>query len=220
MGYRADVAANGSEVLDALARQPYDVVLMDVQMPEMDGLEATRHIRKELPRAQQPRIIAMTAEAMQGDREICLEAGMDDYVTKPVRVEELVTALERAQPTPSLNDSDTLDQHVLDELCDAASGEMRMIVELVDLFQKNVPSLIEQLRESAANQDAAELCRAAHTLKSASANLGARGLAAMCKSLEDQGKTGKVNGAMEEIAQIKDEYARALDALRRFVAKT
>ena len=98
MGYHADVAANGLEALEALERQLYDVVLMDVQMPEMDGLEATRHIRRELPEARQPRVIAMTANAMQGDREMCLAAGMDDYVSKPIRIEELVEALSKSRP--------------------------------------------------------------------------------------------------------------------------
>jgi len=98
MGYRADVVANGLEAVDALKRQFYDVVLMDVQMPEMDGLEATRHVRRELPDARQPRVIAMTANAMQGDREMCLAAGMDDYVSKPIRIEELVEALSKSRP--------------------------------------------------------------------------------------------------------------------------
>jgi len=94
MGYRADVAANGIEAIECVARQTYDVVLMDVQMPEMDGLEATRRIVARWPSpAQRPRIVAMTANAMQGDREMCLEAGMDDYITKPIRVEALVQAL-------------------------------------------------------------------------------------------------------------------------------
>jgi PAS domain S-box-containing protein len=96
LGYRIDVAANGMEVLTALERQPYDVVLMDMQMPELDGFGATARIRSELPPARQPQIIAMTANAMQGDRELCLDRGMDDYVSKPVRFEELVGALERA----------------------------------------------------------------------------------------------------------------------------
>jgi PAS domain S-box-containing protein len=98
MGYRADVAANGLEAIQALERQPYDVVLMDVQMPEMDGLEATRQICERWPGGTRPRIIAMTANAMQGDREMCLAAGMDDYVSKPIRVEELVRALARCRP--------------------------------------------------------------------------------------------------------------------------
>ncbi len=97
MGYRADLAANGLEVLQAVARQPYDVILMDVQMPEMDGLEASRRLCAELSSGRRPRIIAMTANAMEGDREMCLAAGMDDYISKPIRVEELVAALGRTQ---------------------------------------------------------------------------------------------------------------------------
>jgi CheY-like chemotaxis protein len=92
------VASNGLEAVESVERQAYDVVLMDVQMPEMDGLEATRTIRGLADAIRQPRIIAMTANAMQGDREICLEAGMDDYVSKPIRVEELVNALLAAVP--------------------------------------------------------------------------------------------------------------------------
>src|SRR5205823_8076925 len=95
MGYRADVAANGLEVLEALQRQNYDVILMDVQMPDMDGLEASRIIQEEWPPEQRPRIIAMTANAMQGDREECLAAGMDDYLTKTIQVKALQEALER-----------------------------------------------------------------------------------------------------------------------------
>jgi CheY-like chemotaxis protein len=96
MGYRADVASNGLEAIESLERQPYDVILMDVQMPEMDGLEATRQIRKSGIR--QPYIIAMTANAMQGDREICLAAGMDHYISKPIRVPELISALQQVKP--------------------------------------------------------------------------------------------------------------------------
>jgi len=99
MGYRADVAANGVEVIAALNRQTYDVVLMDVQMPEMDGLEATRQVCARWKKGERPHIIAMTANALQGDREMCLEAGMDDYVSKPIRVPDLVQALITA---PSL----------------------------------------------------------------------------------------------------------------------
>jgi CheY-like chemotaxis protein len=95
LGYRADVVGNGLEVLQALERQPYDIVFLDVQMPEMDGYEAARQLRLRWTGADRPRIIAMTGNAMQGDRENCLQAGMDDYIAKPVRAEDLRAALER-----------------------------------------------------------------------------------------------------------------------------
>ena len=96
MGYRADLASNGIEAVESVQRQPYDVVLMDVQMPEMDGLEASRRITSQWPTTKRPRIVAMTANAMQGDREMCIAAGMDDYLTKPIRVDQLVKALNHA----------------------------------------------------------------------------------------------------------------------------
>jgi CheY-like chemotaxis protein len=103
MGYRADVASNGLEAIESVERQTYDVLLMDVQMPDMDGLDASRAIRK-LKNLIQPRIVAMTANAMQGDREMCLAAGMDDYISKPIRVLELIEALNKIKhSTPSLH---------------------------------------------------------------------------------------------------------------------
>ena len=96
MGYRADVASNGLEAIESIERQAYDVILMDVQMPELDGLDATREIRR-LTNIAQPHIIAMTENAMEGDRELCLSAGMDDYISKPIRVHELLEALMKAE---------------------------------------------------------------------------------------------------------------------------
>ena len=101
LGYRADLARNGREVLDALARRRYDLVLMDVQMPEMDGLEATRRIRQEIPEDRQPHIVALTAHVMTGDRERCLAAGMDGFLGKPVQIADLEAALLAARPQGS-----------------------------------------------------------------------------------------------------------------------
>jgi CheY-like chemotaxis protein len=98
LGYRADIAGNGLEAIQAVERQHYDVILMDVQMPEMDGLEASRQICARWPRGERPRIIAMTANATQEDRQMCFDAGMDDYISKPIRVEDLVDALSRTEP--------------------------------------------------------------------------------------------------------------------------
>jgi CheY-like chemotaxis protein len=100
LGYEADVVGNGAEALQALRHEQYDVVFMDVQMPEMDGLEATRCIRQDMSIVHRPYIIAMTAAAMQLDREKCLEAGMDDFVAKPTRLEDLTQALQRLLPVP------------------------------------------------------------------------------------------------------------------------
>jgi len=114
MGYRADIASNGIEAIESIERQPYDIVLMDVQMPEMDGLDAAREINRRWPDGARPRIVAMTANAMQGDREACIAAGMDDYVTKPIRVDALIEALAQAKPRPhsaSPNDSTTTLEH-------------------------------------------------------------------------------------------------------------
>ena len=96
LGYRADIANNGREALEALQRQLYDVVFMDIQMPEMDGWETTYRIRADFSPTVQPWIIAMTAHAMKGDREMCLEAGMDDYVAKPLKADELLAKIEEA----------------------------------------------------------------------------------------------------------------------------
>ena len=98
MGYNADAVGNGLEAVNAFQTRNYDLVLMDLQMPEMDGLEASRRIRRTLPAERQPKIIALTANAMQGDREICLDAGMDDYISKPVKMHEIVAAIRRQFP--------------------------------------------------------------------------------------------------------------------------
>jgi CheY-like chemotaxis protein len=98
LGYRADLASNGIEAVQSVERQTYDVVLMDVQMPEMDGLEATRALTRRMPPARRPRIVAMTANAMEGDREMCIAAGMDDYISKPIRPDKLAEALLQVRP--------------------------------------------------------------------------------------------------------------------------
>ena len=104
LGYRADVAANGLEVLEACSHKAYDVVLMDLHMPEMDGAEAARLLRHRFPEDQMPAIVAVTADAMQGDRERCLQAGMDHYVSKPLRIEDLVQVLSQCRVLPSLKE--------------------------------------------------------------------------------------------------------------------
>ena len=228
MGYRADVAANGLEVLEALERQRYDVVLMDVQMPEIDGMEATRRIHERWPAGQRPRIIAMTAHALSGDQERCLEAGMDDYISKPVRMEELMGALERCQPlsgrangsakvlktaiqaTAAGSSAAAIDPAVLEGFR-GMMGESAS--ELITLFLEDALELLAKMRESVAEGDAETLQRAAHTLKGNSATLGAMRLSGLCKELEFMGREGKLEGAVGKVAQIEAEYERVKAAL-------
>lgn len=233
MGYRADVAGNGLEVLQALHRQPYDVVLMDVQMPEMDGFTATRHICQEWSQSQRPRIIAMTANAMQGDREVCIDAGMDDYVSKPIRVEELVQALSKCQTgsvqgsaikdraTAKINngqqkiDKTAIDSKALQSLRDmAGENASEMLVEVIDSYLEDAPKLLHAISTAIAQGDAAALRQATHTLNSTSATLGATTLSKFCKDLEATGRAGTVEGASERLPQLAAESERVKAALQ------
>ncbi len=238
LGYRADVAGNGIEVLQALQRQTYDVVLMDVQMPEMDGLEATRQIyawaEASQPPLVRPRIIAMTANAMREDREVCLAAGMDDYVSKPIRLEALVQALSQCQPVsgpprekgrerpagaaPAAEAaSGALDLVVLDHLRTTWSSDPDFLAELVRTYFRDADQLLADMRLAAAAGDPPRLRLAAHSMKSSSAVLGAQSLAAYCQRLERQAKAGSVAGAAGQIEQISGEYRRARQALEHLV---
>ena len=218
MGYRADVAGNGLEVIQALERQAYDVILMDVQMPEMDGLEASRQICRRWPAGKRSRIIAMTANAMQGDREMCLAAGMDDYLSKPIRVPELVAALTRSAPPKAeegvtVSETAAVDGATFDELVASTGGDPAFIQELIDTYLTDAPDLFGQMRSSLTANDADTFRRAAHSLKSNSASLGALTLSAMAKDLEMMGKAGTLGGVAAKLAAADVEYARVKIAL-------
>jgi len=220
MGYRADVAGNGLETIQAVERQAYDVILMDVQMPEMDGLEASRQICRRWPAGKRPRIIAMTANAMQGDREMCLAAGMDDYLSKPIRVNELVTALTQSaniQATggETVSDSAVIDPAVYEELVASTGDDPGFIRELIDAYLADAPGLFAQMRTALNAKDAETFRRAAHSLKSNSASLGAMSLSAMAKDLEMMGKAANLEAAAVKIAAVDVEYAKVQAALER-----
>jgi PAS domain S-box-containing protein len=221
MGYRADVAANGLEAIEAVERQTYDVVLMDVQMPELDGFEASREINRRWPAAR-PRIVAMTANAMQGDRELCVAAGMDDYVAKPIRVEELVAALERspahrdaappaAPAEPAAPAAGAIDRAVFERLVATTGGPF--VAELIDTFGEDARELLATLRRTLAATDRDAFRRAAHSLKSTAESLGATGLAALARELEVAARAGSLDGAGARIDRLTDHYERAASAL-------
>ncbi|MGH2977408.1 MAG: GAF domain-containing protein [Gaiellaceae bacterium] len=221
LGYRADVATNGRQAIEALERQPYDVVLMDVQMPELDGLDATRQICERWPEERRPHIIAMTANALPEDREACFAAGMNDYVAKPIRAEELVAALKRAKPLANGDGPSepvefvSLDDGALKNLRDLGGDEF--LGEVIDAFLADAPELIATLRSSLDGRNAEELRRGAHTLKSNGATLGAEEFAELCRTLEQRAKVGELDGAVGLVDRIEQEYRsleEALSALR------
>ena len=221
LGYRIDMAANGCEALEALQRQPYDLVLMDVQMPELDGLSATRRIRSEITSLRQPRIIAMTASAMQGDRELCLAAGMDDYISKPMHVDELVAALERTCPaiaaSASVQTTQAIDRSVLDQLqASLGAGEPAIVRECIDLFLESTPAQIRALQQAWGSRATKDLHGLAHLIKSSAAIIGALGLAKQCNELEEQARRGQILNAAPIVRAIVAGHAEAMTTSWRY----
>jgi CheY-like chemotaxis protein len=221
LGYSADVAANGIEALDALERKPYDVVLMDVQMPELDGLDASRRICERWPADSRPRIVAMTANALPEDREACFAAGMDDYVAKPIRADELAQALKRAKlvrrSEPVSANGAAFDAGALESLRELGGDEF--LSEVIDAFLTDAPALLEQLRPYE-GMDTEELRRAAHTLKSNGATLGAEEFSNLCRELEQRAKSGRLDDASELVTRIEREYEPLLQALTALRSST
>ena len=217
LGYRADLATNGLEAIVALQRQPYDVVLMDVQMPEMDGLEASRRIKQNWPPGERPRIIAMTANAMQGDREKCLAAGMDDYITKPIRTEALVSALGKTQPKslppdPQPESEPAINLKQFESFRQTMGADF--INEVIEVFNEDAPKLLQDLQQALTANDADLFRRAAHSLKSNSAAFGAVKLSEMAKELEIMGKAGRLAEVSEKVARAEAEYEIVKEALQ------
>ncbi len=215
LGYGADVAWNGLEALAALERRRYDVVLMDVQMPELDGLDASRRICERWPPEARPRIIAMTANALLEDREACFAAGMDDYLAKPVRPDELAAALSRARP---LGDNGragdfqvSLDESALANLRELGGDEF--LSDMIGTFLADAPSLMASLRAALQRGEAGDVRRAAHTLKSNGQTFGGGSFANVCRELEERAKQDELDGAGELADRIDREYAALAEAL-------
>jgi CheY-like chemotaxis protein len=210
--YRADVASDGLEAVQALERQAYDVILMDVQMPEMDGLEATREIRRRWPGPDgRPWIIAMTAGATEDDRRACLASGMDDYVSKPIRQEELAAALSRAG-TGSPEAGPAIDADTLDRLRDAVGGD-QAVGELTKTFLDDTRRLLAELqRDLEAGRDD-DVRRHAHTLKSTAASFGAEALAGLSRRLENLAGAESPDRLAGLVDDIEAEFGRVASAL-------
>ncbi len=226
LGYSADAVANGVEAIEALKKIPYDIVLMDCHMPELDGYEATRLIRQFEAETDDPQrppvyVIAMTANALESDRDKCLAAGMNDYISKPVKLPDLQAVLQQAsgfvQPLAArrrtdgaLQDADAvLDRSVLAGLRELREeGEPDPAVELIDLFLRDTPPRIQDMQAAIARSDARTLKESAHGLKGSASNLGAQRLASLCAKLEKIAGDGKLAEAADLFNQVTEEYGR------------
>jgi PAS domain S-box-containing protein len=223
-GCRVDLAGNGREAVEMVARLPYDLVFMDCMMPEMDGYEATGAIRQLPGLAARVPIIAMTANAMRGDRERCLEAGMDDYVSKPVRVEQLDAMVARwAKPAAGADAQPAsfkapagqrvVDLGVLEGLRELQEeGAPDIVVEFVDLFLNDLPVRRAIIRAAMTDGDAQQMLEAAHALKSGASYIGARDLARLCAEVELASQQRDTGRALELGAALENEA----EAVRRF----
>jgi CheY-like chemotaxis protein len=251
MGYKPDLAANGVQALTALDRQPYDLIFMDVQMPEMDGLEATRVIRERQKKGKQhPNykssiiIVAMTANAMTGDREKCLSSGMDDYLSKPVRPEDIRTIVERwgsaaalpEPPSASVAQTETATASLhsksgppstvetdppvnMERLHDFTSGNADDLRELINLYLKQTSEQITQLLAAVSAGSAPEVRRLAHSCAGASATCGMSGIVPLLQELEREGDAGKLTHAAELSQRVKKEFNRICVFLEAYLAR-
>jgi two-component system, sensor histidine kinase and response regulator len=231
LGFQAESVASGREVLQTLENVAYDIILMDCQLPELDGFETTREIRRRenlVPGSKRHvYIIAMTAYALRGSRERCLEAGMDDYISKPVRIESLIETLQRATktfvtpqtdtppPPPAVSaPSNTVSKPDFDP--DAIAilnslqqpGKTNPAIELIDIFLRDSPTAIRQMETAAARYDADTLESTAHTLRGSAGSLGATLLARLCAVIEDKAHSRALQEATHLISQLKAEFSR------------
>jgi two-component system sensor histidine kinase/response regulator len=221
-GHTTELVVNGKEALAALERQAFDVVLMDVQMPEMNGFEATRRIREREQTGARIPIIAMTAHAMKGDRERCLEAGMDAYVSKPIRTEALWEAIDRLVPPGKV----IIDEHVQPHLPGSAfdhetllgcvDGDLELARELADIFLATAPALLVEIHDAVARADRATLERAAHSMKSAISYFANAAGADAAARLEKMGCTGELTSAETVAATLERNVENLVAALGTF----
>ena len=230
LGCRVDIVCNGLEAVEAVSQIPYDIVFMDCSMPEMDGFAATQGIRTLQGGSQHTTIIAMTANAMAGEREKCLEAGMDDYLSKPVVQKDLAAMIKRwgspmtdhdrrpAREQAAPPDQQVVDRSRLDELADLGDEEnTQWLRSIVDNFCDDSSSRIVKLVVAAEAGDPRPLESVAHALKGSCSNIGAVTMAAHAESLQTLGRSGSVQGAVEIIGSLEREFERVKAELESYV---
>ncbi|MDH5218493.1 MAG: response regulator, partial [Gammaproteobacteria bacterium] len=218
---------NGIEAVDAVQRKKYDLIFMDCQMPEMDGFQATIEIRKIETDTDQPRhnIVALTANAMKGDREKCLAVGMNDYLTKPYTHETIINTLRRWLPTQNRQPDDENTKTASDtqkinnnEISiendivnfDIANGLKAILKDrfatMIDKFEENAEKLMIEMQKAYSTNDMETLRRGAHTLKGSGGTLGAKKLQQTCAVLESSAEQGELSRIEEQLANVKADY--------------
>jgi CheY-like chemotaxis protein/HPt (histidine-containing phosphotransfer) domain-containing protein len=226
---RATIVDNGRLAIEAMAKQDFDLVLMDVQMPEMDGLTATTRIREQEKQTNRHvPIIAMTAHAMRGDRERCIEAGMDDYVSKPISSSTLQEAIYRVVPlsargagsASAVEPSDSVDDAgELATLLEAFNNDGTFFKDVADMFISDYPPMVETVKKAIADEDAALLSRTAHSLKGMARNFQVDGAADAARQLELVAEQGQFETAQDLSRRLTDELAGFERRLKRMVAR-
>lgn len=222
-GHKIDAVANGKEALEALSSVKYDIVLMDVQMPEMDGYEATRQIRGPGSAARNIPVVAMTAHAMEGDREKCIASGMDDYIAKPVKPKDLLAIVHRwackqvLHPAVENDKPDALPTSPVDikYLQEITGGEKEFEKEITALFLTDTSKRLSGLKKAIDEEKASDLEREAHTIKGAGLNIGAHKLGEFALALEKKGRSGSFEDAQNMLAELEAEFQRVRLFLER-----
>ena len=214
------VAGNGRKALETWEKERFDVVLMDVQMPEMSGLEATGAIReRESGSGRRTPIIAMTAHAMEGDREKCLSSGMDHYVTKPIDRKKLFDAIESYAGSRASSETvamqETKEQFAFDPsvVLKRVDGDLDLLKEVAGLFFEDMPRLMTEIRRAVERADAPVLERTAHTLKGSVGNFGVRRAFELAFNLEQMGRNGDFGHALEVFEELEHQIALLVPAL-------
>ncbi|MDP7447594.1 MAG: response regulator [Candidatus Latescibacteria bacterium] len=233
-GFRVDLAVHGAEALEMARAEPPAVVISDVEMPEMDGFQATSAIRtRESETEEHIPIVAMTAHAMKGDRERCLEAGMDEYIPKPIRARQvyemidLITAgkmpdvpapapVEVEEPAP-VNVADDSPPLIWEDALEGVGGKEETLRELAALLLEEIPRLLEEMRQSMADGNAEELRRAAHTLKGSARLFAAHPTADAAQNLETIGREEHLADADDALSRLQTEVDLLVDHIRNVI---
>jgi signal transduction histidine kinase/CheY-like chemotaxis protein len=216
-GHKVTIAANGREAVDAAAHRRFDVVLMDVQMPEMGGFEATAAIRRheQADGGARTPIVAMTAHAMTGDRDRCLAAGMDDYVTKPLDSRRLCAVVEAAADARPAEPADEHDAQLSSEVLVRVGGDRELLAEISRLFLDDAPKHLARIQQAIADGDADSLRRAAHSLKGAAANFEADRVVEAARALEEMGRAASFVNADAASSTLRHETDQLIETLQR-----